>query len=142
MIAAIAALVLLSGTYSEEQLPGPPGTPPPPTADLRPTPTQYLVSRPGIDELDPGSFPLYEPIPHAIERELGGRTFTIPKGDTLVEGIGDVPVIVGGTPLTAEHLNFYRIERGETYAMVDGETGEIFDSYIAPEDEADFADFQ
>jgi hypothetical protein len=113
-----AAVLLFSSACESSGSEEPIGTPPPPS--------------PGLDGGRPSRveeewIPLNEPVPRPIPIQVGPRTVVMPTGSVLE----DVHSDPGG--------RFVTISRGDSKVVFNGETGEILEWSVAPEDEEDFA---
>jgi hypothetical protein len=80
-----------------------------------------------------GSIDLAKPIPYELPIKVAGKTIHLPAGSTSYTVFADYhPAGVQGPT----HVQV--IERGDSKLVIDQQTGEIIESKVAPEDEADF----
>jgi hypothetical protein len=70
------------------------------------------------------SIPLYEPIPFPIPITIGGKEVTLPTGSVLED-------VQNGGRITT-------VSRGDSKVVFNGDTGEVIEWAVQPEDEEDF----
>ena len=78
----VTMVFLVRGQAGTSQDAPPGSTPMPRTFDF---PGQLEPTKVPLSQIHPNGFSLSEPIPTSIELELGGETFVVPMGATVVE---------------------------------------------------------